>query len=191
MAAKQRSNGFFTIPNILSLIRLIFSPIIFYCLLKNEILFTKIAIVLVSIALITDFFDGYIARHFHQESNWGKILDPIADKLMIDGIAIILTITTNFPIWLTIMILTRDILIILIGGLMIFGPKRKIPQSNIFGKAALIFVAATMLAYTIDYFYLNEMKLFLIIGSVILIFLSGISYFINFLRTEFKKSSRD
>ena len=152
---------------------------------------TKIALIFISGALISDFFDGQIARYYHQETTWGKILDPIADKILINGIAVILTITRGFPAWLTILIITRDILILLVAILMGLGKSHTIPQSNIWGKGALVFTVSTMISFLIPIKFFLNIRFGLIIGSVILIIISGIIYFINYLKLEFKKSSPD
>ena len=180
-----------TVPNLLTLIRIILSPFIFYSLFQNTEYYTKLALILITAALITDFFDGQIARHFHQISRWGKLLDPIADKLMINGIAVILTITRGFPLWLTITIIARDILILFLGSIMVLGKINYIPQSNNWGKTALIFIALTMLAYLIDWEIFIMLRLYLISGSVIFICISGLTYFLRFLRLESKTSSPD
>ena len=78
-----------TIPNLLSFIRIILIPFFGYYLLHDKLL---IAAIIIAVSGLTDLFDGKIARRFNQVSNLGKILDPIADKLTIITIAIILFI---------------------------------------------------------------------------------------------------
>ena len=81
-----------TIPNILSFFRLCLIPIIVwsYCVSKNYIL----TIIVFGISGLTDIVDGYIARHFNMISNFGKVFDPLADKLT--QIAIISCLITRF-----------------------------------------------------------------------------------------------
>ncbi|MDD3627671.1 MAG: CDP-alcohol phosphatidyltransferase family protein [bacterium] len=181
----------FTVPNLITFTRILFTPFIFFALLKNDEYYSKIALILITAALLSDFFDGYLARKYKQISKWGKILDPIADKIMINGMAIILSLTRDFPIWLTLTILSRDFLIILLGSIMVFKKVDYVPQSNIFGKFALIFIVLSMLVYILDWEVIQSVKLPLILGAVALILISGVTYFIRFINLESKTSSRD
>ena len=86
----------FTLPNILSLLRLLMIPLIVLLMVNvNDELFPY----LLSIYIITvflDFLDGFIARKFSQESELGKIIDPLADKFLVLSISITLTVEIRF-----------------------------------------------------------------------------------------------
>ena len=69
----------FTIPNLMGLFRIIVSPIIAWNLIKLN---SKLALILLAIAFLTDLFDGYLARKLNQTSKLGAVLDPIADKML-------------------------------------------------------------------------------------------------------------
>lgn len=100
MASKE--NRVFTIPNVLSMIRLLLIPIIvyLYCV-KEEFIWTAVVLI---ISGLTDIVDGYIARHFQMVSNLGKALDPVADKLT-QGV-MLLCLVSRFPfIWVPLIIL--------------------------------------------------------------------------------------
>ena len=71
------------IPNILTILRIASAPILVIILLYNEINMVILGLVIFIFSSITDFLDGYLARSFNQLSKLGKILDPIADKLLI------------------------------------------------------------------------------------------------------------
>lgn len=186
---KQTEPDFLTVPNILSIIRILASPFLFYILIKNTPYFDKVAIILIVFSMLTDILDGYIARHFKQQSKAGKVLDPIADKFMVDGTVIIFCLTRNFPIALAGLIILRDILIVILGSFMMFGKLKMIPQSNITGKTAMVFVGATILTYLVQFPMLEIIQKYLIIGSYLFIIVSGLTYFFRFIKAETKKSS--
>jgi CDP-diacylglycerol--glycerol-3-phosphate 3-phosphatidyltransferase len=71
------------IPNILTILRIASAPILVVVLLSNEINMVILGLIIFIVSSITDFLDGYLARSFNQLSKLGKILDPIADKLLI------------------------------------------------------------------------------------------------------------
>ncbi|MEG8099208.1 CDP-diacylglycerol--glycerol-3-phosphate 3-phosphatidyltransferase [Candidatus Liberibacter brunswickensis] len=111
----------YNIPNMLTYGRILVVPLIVLCFFVQEIgifaipnLMRWTALSLFTIASITDFFDGYLARIWNQTSNIGRMLDPIADKLLISSVLLLMTAdgTINrYSIWAAITILCREILV--------------------------------------------------------------------------------
>ena len=101
-----------TIPNLLSLFRLLLIPV-FLVLLVNE-QYPWALLVLVASSL-TDFVDGYVARHFNQVTRVGQLLDPAADRLFIFSTLIGLAWTGFIPWWLAGVIFGREILLLIVG----------------------------------------------------------------------------
>jgi cardiolipin synthase len=97
------------IPNILTLIRILLTPL-FVIFLLNDLF--PFALLVFSIAAITDGFDGILARYFRQTTTLGAYLDPIADKLLLASAFVGLAVLKILPAWLAVIVLTRDILII-------------------------------------------------------------------------------
>lgn len=98
-----------TIPNVITVVRLLCLPIFLWLLLHDE---NRAAAAWLLGALgATDFVDGYVARHFHQTSNLGKVLDPVADRLLLFvGIGAIWYDGT-VPTWFAIAVLVREVLV--------------------------------------------------------------------------------
>jgi len=98
-----------TIPNVISLVRLLCLPLFLYLLFgKDDPLAASI---LLGALGATDWIDGYIARHYHQVSNLGKILDPVADRLLFFvGIGGIL-VYGAVPVWFAVMVLVREFVV--------------------------------------------------------------------------------
>ena len=84
---------YFTIPNLMGYFRILLIPV--FCVLyyhsENAGCFYG-AVIVLCLSFLSDFFDGKIARHFHQVTEWGKMLDPIADKLTQAALAIMCTV---------------------------------------------------------------------------------------------------
>lgn len=98
-----------TIPNVISLVRLLFVPVFCYLLLAEE---RPIAAgVLLAVLGATDWVDGWIARRFHQGSELGKLLDPTADRILLLVAIVILMIDGSVPIWLGTLLLVRETVI--------------------------------------------------------------------------------
>ncbi|MCD6329650.1 MAG: CDP-diacylglycerol--glycerol-3-phosphate 3-phosphatidyltransferase [Candidatus Cloacimonetes bacterium] len=94
------------IPNALTILRIILIPIFIYCALNDFFILTLIMFV---VASLTDMFDGVIARKFGYVSNFGKIIDPLADKLLVASALIIFSYWGIVLWWLTAIILLREI----------------------------------------------------------------------------------
>lgn len=109
MADELRDRGLWTIPNLISFLRLLAVPWFLWLLLEED---RPIAAgILLAILGATDWVDGYIARHFDQGSNIGKILDPVADRVLLIAGAVALLIDGSAPRWVLIVVLLRELLI--------------------------------------------------------------------------------
>ena len=100
------------ISNLLTLARIIVIPIIVFCIYMKSPFYGWAAFTLFCIASITDYFDGYIARIRNEVTNFGTFLDPIADKLLVAAVILILTSKEIIADWETIpalIILLREI----------------------------------------------------------------------------------
>ena len=133
--------------NFLTLIRIIIIPIIVLCIYLKNPFFGWTAFILFCIASITDYFDGYLARIRNEVTNFGTFLDPIADKLLVAAIILILTSKGVIADWETIpalIILLREITV---SGLREYlaGIKVSIPVSRIAKLKTLLQLCALAL----------------------------------------------
>lgn len=106
---KQGGQWDMTIPNIITIARFLLVPAIIYALAHGQM---TLAFALFVAAGVSDGIDGFIARQFNQRSELGAWMDPIADKLLIVSVFIMLGITGGFPDWLVILVVSRDVLIV-------------------------------------------------------------------------------
>lgn len=137
---------FWTLPNALSLSRLVLVIPITLLLWYDGPLLWLFALVM--LAIMTDWFDGHLARWLDTESEWGKVLDPIADKIGAVATISALTFRTaepSLPAWFFGALVTRDLLI-LAGSLLIVRRSGKVAASVWAGKAATFWLAVTVLA---------------------------------------------
>ena len=107
-----------TISNVLSASRiLLMAPVVYFFLSPMEHN-REYAVLFTLLAVTTDALDGYFARLFHQESELGKVIDPLADKIGVGIVVVLLLIFGDIPLWFALLVLCRDI-IIFFGGLYI------------------------------------------------------------------------
>jgi cardiolipin synthase len=103
------SDRILTIPNVITMARLSLLPVFVWLLFAKDD--RSSAAYLLAVIGTTDFFDGYIARHFHQVSELGKILDPVADRLLFFVGGGCILIDGSIPTWFAVAVLTREVLI--------------------------------------------------------------------------------
>lgn len=99
-----------SIPNLITLGRVILVPVVFWLLVTGEI---QAAFIVFVLAGISDAVDGFLAKRFKWETELGAYLDPMADKLLIVCIFIALGVTGRLPLWLVIIVVSRDVLIVI------------------------------------------------------------------------------
>jgi len=136
------------LPNILTGIRIIIIPILILSFYLPELFANVIAAFLFALAGITDYFDGYFARSLHAQSNFGKCLDPIADKLIVIVAILMLISFSNQDLFILIPGLIITCREVLVSGLREFlaGIRVSVPVSNLSKyKTALQMTAITML----------------------------------------------
>ncbi len=121
-----------TAPNELTLLRMIFLPFIVINLVKHDF---KWALALFILAGMSDGLDGLLARTLHQQTLLGQYLDPIADKLLMSTMFLVLSIERMIPWKYTILVFSRDISILLISGVLFMIAGLRDFRPSIFGKA--------------------------------------------------------
>lgn len=98
------------LPNILTLARILLTPLFIICLIKGTY---QGALLVFALAGVTDGLDGLIARLFNQKTSLGAYLDPIADKLLLVSAFVTLAIQGMIPAWLAVVVISRDVLIMI------------------------------------------------------------------------------
>jgi cardiolipin synthase len=106
----QLSQELKSVPNMLSILRLLLVPVFLWLLIADQFL---VAFLVLMFASFTDWLDGFIARKFNQITSLGKVLDPSADRLFILATLIGLTVNEIIPAWLAIVIVARDVLLLI------------------------------------------------------------------------------
>ena len=136
-----QKNQILTIPNLLSLIRLLLIPVILwlYIGLKSN----TWAITVIILSGLTDVVDGFIARRFHMISDFGKILDPVADKLTQGALILCLTATYDWMKWLIILFTLKECAMGIMGYLAI-RKEDGVNSSRWHGKLNTVMLYGTM-----------------------------------------------
>jgi CDP-diacylglycerol--glycerol-3-phosphate 3-phosphatidyltransferase len=182
MLSREQIKKILIHPNSLTLFRVAAVPIIVILLLFPNKFYTFIAALIFSAAAITDFLDGFFARQKGLVSNFGKVMDPIADKVLVSTSFIMLTALGWIPAWMVCIIIGREIAVT--GLRSIIAQKGKDLSASSLGKyktgfqiAAIIPLMIHFQHFTIDFHAIGTIFLWI---ALVLTVWSGANYFIKF-----------
>lgn len=135
---------FWTAPNQITLLRLVFVPLVVMNVMDRRY---KWALILFVLAGVSDALDGLLARVLHQQSVIGQYMDPIADKLLLSSSFLVLSFTKQIPWKFTVLVFSRDLSIVLVVGVLYVTSNVRDFRPSVFGKlntfaqvAAIFFV---------------------------------------------------
>jgi CDP-diacylglycerol--glycerol-3-phosphate 3-phosphatidyltransferase len=142
--------------NLISLLRVVVSPVVgillYYEKTTADTVYCSIAVTVYVLIALSDIVDGYLARYLHQVSRIGQFLDPVADKLTIFILSLILYFFKGFPLWLVIVIVVRDIGHIAAGAILFCTHDIQVRPSNA-GKCMIFILGMTGFIYIINLSY--------------------------------------
>lgn len=199
--------GSLTIPNLISVIRIMLIPVIAVLYYNGEIWWT---VFVIFISGLSDAVDGKIARKFNQVSNLGKLLDPVADKLTIFALAIVLFLkfkeaqseSMQAFAWVFLLFIIKDVIMILGAGILIALGTRPV-AAEIWGKLATFVFYAVMVViigfgpeigavsmYYPQYTIPETLMFVLVVIAVILTFIAFFSYLPNAIKQIIENSKK-
>ena len=179
---KTPKQSVLTHPNTLTLFRIISVPIIVILLMMPNRLTAFIAGLIFSAAAITDYFDGYLARRYGLVSNLGKVMDPVADKLLVSCSLIMLTALGWMPAWMACIIIGRELAVT--GLRNIIAQNKMDVSASSLGKYKTGFQIAAIIPLMFHYpalgFDFQAIGMFFLWGALAFTVWSGTDYFLRF-----------
>jgi cardiolipin synthase len=133
-----------TLPNLFTLARVVLTPFILLAILNHR---PVTALALFAAAAATDGIDGYLARRLRAATPAGAYLDPIADKLLLSGVYLVLAVTGTLPWWLVAVIFGRDLLILSSSGVALLVTQLRAFPPSVWGKASTALQILTAVAF--------------------------------------------
>ncbi len=167
-------------PNLLTLLRLIFVPVTVIAVIEGKYGW---ALALFITAGITDALDGLLARLLEQKTVLGQYLDPIADKLLLSTMFLVLASRHRIPAWVTVLVFSRDIIILIVCTLLYAIGVMRVFRPSLFGKAntvvQVVTVPLVMLHEISSAPWIMEAKRIGIYLTIALTVVSGIHYVVR------------
>ena len=176
------------LPNALTLTRILLVPVLVVALTVETPGGSTIAAIVFVIAALTDGLDGYIARSRQSVTTFGKVMDPVADKLMIAAALISLVSLERVAAWVAMVVIAREFAV---SGLRIAAGQQGvvIPATGL-GKVKTIVQVAAVLALIAANDYNDAWVQALVYAMVVITVVSGADYFLNF-RRRLEEASRE
>ncbi|MBO8165425.1 MAG: CDP-alcohol phosphatidyltransferase family protein [Brevibacillus sp.] len=163
------------VPNALTLFRMLLIPIYLFVFFSSYPHKIEIAYFILIIAGLTDIIDGYIARTYKMITDFGKMMDPLADKLMMLAVITSFFLTERISVWAALFFFARDIGMIVASAIFHLRGKKTVP-ANVFGKltTVLFYVVFTLIMFQYPY---AEIGLWIVI---IFSFVTSAVYLVKF-----------
>ena len=168
------------LPNKITVFRIFMIPFFVACMLIKEIPYHEIiAGVIFIIAALSDLVDGKIARRFNLVTNFGKFMDPLADKLLVQSALLCFVANGLLPAWIAIVIMSREFIIS--GFRLVAADKGIVIAAGYLGKLKTVFqmVMSVMLIFHFSHPVWLVTEQIFIWGSLILTIVSLVAYFIK------------
>ncbi len=190
----RQPNQVMNLPNILTMMRIAAIPLLVVLLMSPSRSAGFWAAALFAVASITDWLDGYLARKMGIVTIFGKFLDPIADKLIVMTVLIMILPFDRVPAWMVLIILGREIIITGLRG--IASTEGIVIQASELGKFKTIFQIVAILGLTLHYNYnwffgiayplltvnMHNIGMFFLWIATVLTIWSGLDYLIRFIK---------
>lgn len=182
------------LPNKLTLLRIALTVVFLFVLFAHGLAYKILALLIFAIAALTDFLDGYIAKRSGLISDFGRFMDPIADKILTLAAFLAFVEMGLLPAWMVVIIIFREFII---TGMRLMGlRKSKVIEATLAGKhktvsqmfaifTILVFIILREIGYSLEFWtsnfqYYFEMTIFyLMFITVVLTLISGASFFIR------------
>ena len=173
-----------TLPNGLSIIRILVIPIVIILLFSEGLVYRFVNAGLFMLAAVTDTFDGYLARRRGMVTTLGKFLDPLADKLLIVAALIALIPAREIPVWMVIIVVGREIAVT--GLRSIAAAQGMVIAAGTWGKYKTFLEVLSIFFLILDgeYFSIDfrDAGVALLGVAVVFALISGVVYFRDFLK---------
>jgi CDP-diacylglycerol--glycerol-3-phosphate 3-phosphatidyltransferase len=174
-----------SLPNGLTIIRILAIPIILILLFSSGRIYQVITAFLFLLVAVTDTLDGYLARRRGVVTTLGKFLDPLADKLLVVTALIALIPARGIPFWMVIVIVGREIAVTGLRGIavsqgIVIAASDLGKYKTVFEVAAITFLILNGEYFSIDFYLVGMVLLWIALTMTVI---SGIDYFKTFLKT--------
>ena len=164
-------------PNLLTILRICLAPFLVAAILERRF---EVGFILFVAAGLTDALDGLLARFLKQQTVLGQYLDPVADKLLLSTLFLVLLHEGLMPLRVTVLVFGRDVIILLVSAILYAAAGRREFEPSIFGKAntlaQVLAVAVVLLQQLTQAFWVMALRSFALWATMAFTVISGLHY---------------
>jgi cardiolipin synthase len=176
-AINRKLNPLRSAPNLLTLARICMAPVLVSAILEGRF---KLGLILFVVAGLTDALDGILARLLRQRTVLGQYLDPVADKLLLSTLFLVLLHEGLMPVRVTVLVFGRDVCILLVSAILYAAAGRREFPPSLFGKAntaaQILAVAVVLLHQLVQAGWVTVLREFALWATMALTVVSGLHY---------------
>lgn len=143
------------LPNQLTVARIILTPVFLFLFISGNPMLIQISLIVFLIAALTDWYDGWLARKFNYITDWGKFMDPLADKILTSTAFFALVSVGVLELWMVFLIVLRDVIVTVMR---IIADSKKISFSTSLTAKIKTFIQMIFLYYVLIFFTLNTVE---------------------------------
>lgn len=158
------------LPNQLTVLRIILTPVFLFLFLSDDSFLKQISLAVFLIAAVTDWYDGWLARKFNYITNWGKFMDPLADKILTSAAFIAFGFLGVLEFWMILLVIIRDFLVT--GIRMLADQKGESMHTSLLAKwktfFQMVFIYYLLIIFTlqtVEWIYAGNEKLFSVLTN--------------------------
>lgn len=164
---------YFTAANIISMARIVLTiPAVWLFAIDQWVW----GLIILGICVISDWLDGFVARKTHEVSDFGKFIDPVADKVVAAGMIVLMIIRMDFPLWFLIVLTVRDASIYIIKRI-IYKKYKIVTGANIAGKMFILVLTIAGVLWLLEFYLgVNLYAIYVLYLSALLMLISWVAY---------------
>jgi len=173
---ETETKRYFTLANIISMARIVLTIPAIWLFVTDR---WKWGLLILGICVISDWLDGYVARKNHEVSDFGKFIDPVADKVVAAAMILLMIIRMDFPLWFFIVLIIRDASVFLMKR--IFYNKYKIVTgANIAGKMFILVLTIAGVLWLLEFYLtINLYAIYVLYFDALLMIVSWVIYIVQ------------
>lgn len=173
---KSDTKRYFTWANMISMLRIVLTvPAVWLFASDRWIL----GLIILAICVLTDWLDGFVARLNNEVSDFGKLIDPLADKVVSIGMILLMIIRMGFPLWFLIVLVLRDVSIYLMKRIF-YNRYNIVTGANIAGKAFILVLTIAGVLWLFEFYWQVQLyAIYVLYFDALLMFVSWAIYIIQ------------
>lgn len=173
---ETQTTRYFTLANLISMLRIVLTVPAVWLFATDK---WEWGLVILGICVISDWLDGFVARKTHEVSDFGKFIDPVADKVVAAAMILLMVIRMDFPLWFLIILAVRDASVFLLKRIF-YNRYKIVTGANIAGKMFILVLTVAGVFWLLEFYLgINLYAIYILYFDVVLMLVSWVVYIVQ------------